>query len=282
MIRPAFSSVAFPDWTLDRVARAAAEHGFLGVELRSFGHGSTAIASDPALSSPQNVRRALDDAGVELACLATGCRFDTPIFPPVLGHVLLERHAPVEQAKHMVDIAHDIEAPFVRVYAWDVPRRASRRSTLKLIVERIGKVCDYARNRDVAVLIENGGAFSSQTDLRDILDGVGSPLLGIAYDVQAGIDAGDDPAEAVRSLGRSIRLVRVRDRRNGHPCPLGQGDLPLKYTLRALAETGSDAWAVCTWDRLWLPHLEPGETVMADAARLLFQSIGSASPTAAA
>jgi sugar phosphate isomerase/epimerase len=282
MIRPAFSSVAFPDWTLDRVARAAAEFGYLGVELRSFGQGSTVLACDPALSSPQNVRHALDDAGIDLACLATGARFDQPVFPPVLGYLLPSQHAPVEEAKHLIDVAHDIGAPMVRVYAWDVPKRASRRSTLKLVVDRLGKVCDYARGRDITVLLENGGAFSSYTDLRDILQRVGSPLLGAAYDVQAGADAGDDPGEVVRGLGAALRVVRVRDRRGNNPCPLGEGELPVRPMLRALADAGSDAWTVFTWDRLWLPHLEPAETVLGDAARFLFQAMGSASPTAAA
>ncbi len=281
MIRPAFSSVAFPDWTLDRVARAAAEFGFLGLELRSFGQGSSTLACDPALSSPENVRRALDDAGIDLACLATGARFDKPIFPPVMGYLLPSQHTPLEEAKHLVDVAHDVKAPYIRVYGWDVPKGQSRRATIKLISDRLGKVCDYARGRDLTVLLENGGAFSSYTDLVDILQRVGSPLLGVAYDVQAGFDADDNPADVVRALGKSIRIARIRDRRAGAPCPLGQGELPVRPFLDALADAGSDAWAVFTWDRLWLPNLEPAESVLPSAARVLFEYAGAA-PTAAA
>ncbi len=282
MIRPALSSVAFPDWTLARVARAASEHGFLGLELRSFGQGSSDLACDPALSSPENVRHALDDAGVELACLATGARFDHPIFPPVVGYLLPGQHAAVEEAKHLIDVASDVSAPLMRVYAWDIPKGQSRRKTIKLVCDRIGRVCDYARGRNVSILIENGGAFSSAADVNEILQRVGSPLLAAAYDLQAGADAGDTPADAVRMLGRSLRLARVRDRRNGHPCHLGKGDLPVRALLGALADSGSDAWTVFTWDRLWLPHLEPAENVIDDAAKAMFQFVGSASPTAAA
>lgn len=281
MIRPAFSSVAFPDWTLDRVARAAAEYGFLGVELRSFGAGSTTLASDPALSSPENVRRALDDAGIDLACLATGAHFDHRIFPPVVGYLNPAQHLPLEIAKHLVDVAHGVRAPYIRVYGWEVPKGESRRSAIKRICDRLSKVCDYARGRDLTVLIENAGAFSSSTDLLDILSRVGSPLLRVAYDLQAGVDAGENPTTAIRHLGSSLRLARVRDRRNGNPCPLGKGELPVRGFVRALADTGSDAWTVFTWDRLWLPHLEPGESVVPDAAKLLFEFAGAA-PTAAA
>jgi len=39
-MRTAFSTVACPEWTLEDVASFAAEAGFGGVDLRSFGHRS--------------------------------------------------------------------------------------------------------------------------------------------------------------------------------------------------------------------------------------------------
>ena len=88
MFKPAFSTVACPEWTLDRAARAAAEWGYEGLELRTFGHGSTHLACDPALTSAEKVRKVLDDAGVAPFSLASGVRFDEPIRPPVIGRVL--------------------------------------------------------------------------------------------------------------------------------------------------------------------------------------------------
>ena len=48
MLKVAFSTVACPHWTLERAARAAAEYGYDGVELRTFDDGSGRMACDPA------------------------------------------------------------------------------------------------------------------------------------------------------------------------------------------------------------------------------------------
>ena len=90
MIRTAFSTTACPDWTLDRVARAAADWGYAGVELRSLGGGGTELACEPALTDPEKTRAMFAGAGVSIASIATGVRFDEAVFPPVVGHILLD------------------------------------------------------------------------------------------------------------------------------------------------------------------------------------------------
>lgn len=279
MLRPAFSSVACPDWPLERVATAAAEFGFRGVELRSSGDGSTAaLASDPAFTEPAKVKRVFDEAGVDLCGLGTGVRFDAPVFPPVLGHVFASRNASVREGKRMVDLAAACGAPFVRVFAYQVPGAPvplapgdTRHSALRRICNRLGDVCDHARNRDVKVLIENGGDFASVIDLVKIIETVGSPLLHACYDLSAGVAAGDAPGEAVKTLGPRLKMLRVRDEKNGRPCPLGKGDQPVKACVSALAATGSDAWVVYSWDRAWLPELAAADQVLPEAAKALYE-----------
>src|SRR5688572_18579331 len=88
MFKTAFSTVACPEWTLARVASAAAEYGYSGVELRTFGSGSTQFACDPALTAPEKVRSLFGAAGTEIASLATSVAFDEPVRPPVLGRAI--------------------------------------------------------------------------------------------------------------------------------------------------------------------------------------------------
>ncbi len=44
-MKPAFSTVACPEWTLEDVAEFAGRSGYQGVELRTFGHSSTDLLS---------------------------------------------------------------------------------------------------------------------------------------------------------------------------------------------------------------------------------------------
>ncbi|MDX2114622.1 MAG: sugar phosphate isomerase/epimerase [Planctomycetota bacterium] len=277
MIRPAFSTVACPTWTLERVTESAALWGYMGVELRSFGAGAASFACDPALTAGQKVRRLFDDAGLEVAGVASGLRFDQPVFPPVLGHLLPAAQAAVNEGRHMVEVASAIEAGYLRVFAFDKPR-SSRRALYGRIRDRLAKVCDHARNRDVMVLLENGGGFASAHDLLDLAAAINSPQLGFSYDVATGAAAGDTPAEAIEQLGPRLAAVRLRDQRSGTPCILGEGDVPCMQAVRALRASdetwGTDPWVVVTWDRAWLPELAPADDVLPASADIIVKWAG--------
>jgi len=284
MLRIAFSTTACPDWTIERVARAAAEYGFSGVELRSFGAGGTEMACDPALTDGSKIQRVFDDAGVLLTGVATGVRFDAPVFPPVVGHLLPDEGRSVREGRHLVDVSVGCQARYMRVYGFEIQGRESRSSALRRIVDRLSRVVDHARHRDLQIVIENGGTFSRAEDLAEIIRGVGSPLLRACYDVQAARAAGDDVVAGVRMLGGDIAVARVRDRRGQTPCMVGEGDLGCREFVEALAgdERAGDAWVVFTWDRLWLPDLAPAEEVLPEASRRLASWAGTSGSAGAA
>lgn len=282
MLRPAFSTVACPDWTLDRVAQAAAEFRFAGVELRSMGLGKTELACDPGLTDPDKTRRLFRDAGVEIASIGTSVSFDALVFPPVIGHVLPARDASVREGKRMVMLAEGVGAPFVRVFGFHKQGRETRRTCMQRVVDRLSKVCDAARNREVTVLIENGGSFPLAEDLAEIISRVASPYIAACYDLATGVAVGEDPYDAVRVLGPSIRIARLKDMEAGVQVPLGQGEFPCREFVTAMRTSGTRAWVVYTWEKAWLPHLAPPERVLPEAAQLMWDWIGPASMSSAA
>ncbi|HBS29899.1 MAG TPA: hypothetical protein DEB06_10740 [Phycisphaerales bacterium] len=273
MLRLAYSTVACPEWTLEQVVEAAGRFGFSGVELRSEGSGGTAFASEPGLTDPLKVRRLLQAEGIELAGLATGIRFDAPIFPPVLGHVLPSREASVRAGREAIALAHAIGAPSVRVYAFETHGRERHASALKRICERLAKITDIARNRGVTVLIENGGSFPGAGDLVEIIDRVGSPLLGACYDLAGAVGAEDEVRAGCAALGDRLWAARIRDLRGDHPCPLGEGDLPCHSFVEAVQASsdrwGTEPWMIFSWDRAWLGDLAPADRVLGEASRVL-------------
>lgn len=281
MLRPAFSTVACPDWTLERVAQAAAEFRFDGVELRTFGHGKSEFACEPGLTDPAKVRRLFADVGVTIAGLATSVRFDAPIFPPVLGNLLPQREASVHEGKRSVALTSACGSRNVRVFGFEIGQRENRRSVLDRICERLSKVCDHARNRDVTVLLENAASFPGAEDVAEILNRVQSPHLGVCYDLASAHAVGESPEAGVRILGTAIKAVRVRDSEDGRPVPLGQGELPNRELISALRAAGVSAWLIFTWDRAWKPELAPAEKVLPEAAHKLWDWIGAQGVVAA-
>lgn len=277
MIKPAFSTVACPDWTLGRVAASARQYGFESVELRTFGPASSKIACDPALTSVEKVRTMFAGSGVEVACLGTSVSFEEPIMPPVIGAAFGDTERTVRAAKQAIDLAVGIEAPYVRVFGFDVPPREKRSSAVARIVKRLSMVLDHARNTGVKILLENGGAFASASQLAELLDQLRHPLLGICYSVAVGVRAGDTPASALGALAGADRVLamRVKDYHGDTPWALGDGDIPNEAFVKAFVASGFDGPMIFEWDRLWLPKLAPADDVLANAARRMFAWAGS-------
>lgn len=260
--RFAFSSVACPDWTLDQVADAAGRWGYDGVELRTRGHGSTDFACDPALTSPEKVRAIFDDAGVAISSLATTLTFDRPIRPKVLGYVLGDHEQPIRQAKRMIDLAAQLDCPFVRVFGFEVQPGATRPITLELIEIRLRMVVDHADKTGVKVALENGGSFPTSADLREILDRIDSPLLVASYSLSVATAAGEDAAQGIAALADRLGLVKIKGLST--PVPAGVCD-----------------WVVYELDRAFIPDLPSAESVLPEAAKVLVQRGGSNTRTPA-
>jgi sugar phosphate isomerase/epimerase len=284
-LKPAFSTVACPEWTLDRVALAAQRLGFSGVELRTFGVDSRRFACDPALTSPEKVRRLFAQAGVSICSLATGLAFDRPLPGGPMGHVFAdaEEIGGVREAQRAVDIANAIECPLVRVFGFRIPSTEKHEPGTARIIERLSKVIDHAAKTGVTVVLENGGSFPTAGRLMEIINEVRSPLLGACYNLLPAYEAHERPAAGIAKLGEKLLALRVKDLKDGRPCALGAGVVPVREAVAAAAKL--NAWAIFEWDRAWL--LEEGdigepEFALDHASRTLWQWIGATAPAVTA
>jgi Xylose isomerase-like TIM barrel len=251
MPKIAFSTVACPDWTLEQVAQAAARHEFDGVELRTFGTGSTSFACDPALTASAKTRRLFGEGGIKVASLATSVRFDTVIRPRVIGRVCSDIERDVREANRAIGLAAQIECPFVRVSGFEVPRNEKKTTTMNLIVERLKAVADHAHRSGVRVALENGGSFCSAADVGEIVGRVNSPLVGVSWCMKSGQSVGEGPLP--ESIAGSTFLLRLRD--VGAAGGIGdcESNCACQEAVGTLASDGPpDAWVVYEWCRAWV------------------------------
>lgn len=271
MIKPAFSTVACPNWTLQTVAERGAEWGYPAVELRTFGEGSRHFACDPALTSPEKVRRLFVGAGVQVCSIATSVAFDEQIKPPVLGLVLSDTEVAVRAAKRAVDLAAALECPLVRVFGFELTSREKRAKGVRRIADRLKMVADHADRTGVRLALENGGTFASAADLAEVLDVVDSPLVGAFYNVAAASAAGERPWHGINVLGSRVLAVRVKDLKDGRPVALGTGTVPCHEAIEVLSANDFEGPVVFEWDRAWLADLETAEKVLPGAIRTMAQ-----------
>jgi sugar phosphate isomerase/epimerase len=280
MLKPAFSTVACPDWTLRHVAQEALEHGFEAVELRTFGDDSRRFACDPALSDEAKTRTMFLERGVEVLSVATGVRFDEPVWPPVLGMLGSHRERSVREGKRAVDLAVGLECPLVRVFGFEYPNREKRPAALARIAERLRMVCDHADKSGVRIVVENGGSFATAAELADLIRAVNHPLAGACYCNATAAAVGEDPSAGIGLLGDRLWLARVKDVKDGRPCLLGDGEMKCEAFVRTLAATGFNGPLVFEWDRAWVPDLAGPDQVLKHAARTIYTWLGAKPETA--
>lgn len=280
MMKPAFSTVACPEWTLSQVAERAQSCGFEAVELRTFGDGSTSFACDPALTDGAKVRRLFNGRGIEILSLATSVRFDEPVFPPVIGHAISDTEKSVRAGKRAIDLAVAIECPHVRVFGFEYPARERRARALARIADRLGKVLDHADKSGVKVVVENGGSFGTAAEVMELIGACAGPLVGVCYNPAAARLAAQAAGEAWRveddlaRFGDKLLVARIKDLRDGLPCELGRGEVPCERLVKSLHSAGFDGPVVYEWDRAWRPELAPAEQVLSGAAATIWGWLG--------
>ncbi len=279
MLEFSLSTLATPHHPLAEAIALAEQAGYDAIDLRTFGFGSTRFACDPALTDESKTRTLLDTSGIGCSSLSTGVRFDEAIRPPVIGRAFFDNERQIREGKHAIDLAAQIDAPLVRVFAFEGHGRESLKQTAKRVAWRLGMVCDHARNTGVRVVLENGGAFTTAESIAELIGRINNPLLGACYNAAVGRAAGDDPDRALATLGDRLLLARVKDSAEGVPVQLGEGELHPDEFIGALADAEADIPVVFEWDAAWFEQIPPAEEIVGEALERLCGWAGQVAPS---
>ena len=188
------------------------------------------------------------DAGLEICCLDTSASFSDPV-RATQGH---------KEARAAITLADALGAPCVRVFGGGVPDGGSRVEAVKSLVENLQALGEYAQQSGgVTVVLETHDAFSTGTQVAEVLTQVGHPRVAALWDLHHPFRQGEAPEVSWATLGAWTRHVHVKDSRPPDDyCLLGEGDVPVLPMLRLLRQGGYDGWISLEWEKRWHPGLE--------------------------
>lgn len=241
----AFSTLGVPGLAADQVARLAHDHGFHGVELRA---KESEEPVHTGLTDRQRaaVRGEFEQAGVEILCVAsyTGVAEpgeDAPVLEDLAAHVAL---------------AHDLGAPFVRVFpgGGDTPAHEADR----IAARRIAAAAPTAADLGVRLLVETHDSHRRGADVARVLGLVGHRGAGAIWDVMHTWLGDEQPTASYPALAPYLGYVQVKDigsARDTTPLPLGQGVLPLADCVEVLSREEWDGWLCWEYEKRWYPRV---------------------------
>jgi len=158
------------------------------------------------------------------------------VFEPALSNnnanIRKAREVIVKQA---VLLAHKVNAPCISVTSGQPTPGCLPEQAINHFVDSLKEICDYADQFDIKVGIEYepGLIVERATEVCEVIDRVGSDLLGVNLDIGHSYLSGEVPEETITSLaGRiwNVHIEDIKDMKHYH-LPLGDGDMPFQRYL---------------------------------------------------
>ena len=258
-----FATLGCPGWSIEQVATNAKTMGFDGVELR--GAKGEHIGPDETPEERKRIRKLFKDQGVEIAAIMGYSTFtsDDPA----------KREESIRTAIQFLETARDIGCPVLRIFGGMHSQELDREGNIKRVAEGIRRVADHAERLGVKLALETHDAWCNGENLSAVLKRVGSPALGICWDV--GNSYFDEPLEdTYASIRGRIVHVHFKDAARGadgkvEPRLPGQGEVLMRKAFELLSSGGYDQYLSFEWEKKWLPNLAEPEVAFPHYVRFV-------------
>jgi sugar phosphate isomerase/epimerase len=264
-----FSTIGCPDWTLKQAIDAAVRHGYTALELRGINR-ELDLTKTPEFSSPENIKSTLalmKEKGLRFINLGASTALHMPEGP------VRDKH--IKEAKSFIDLAQQINCPYVRVFPNDFPKDQDRNKTIEYVSSGLLELGRYAKERKVTVLLETHGAFSYADDILTTMKAAKHPNIGLIWDIaNMWTKTKEAPSVVYNKLKEYIHHTHIKDAKllpNGKVeyVFIGKGDVPILEAIEILARDGYKGYYSFEWEKLWHPELAEPELALADYSKVM-------------
>ncbi len=263
----AFSTLGCPKWSWLQILDFAEQHGFSAVELRGM-LGELNLPARPEFAADKipQARRDVASRGLKIACVSSSSAMHDAD--------AAKRAEQLADARKFIDLAAALEAPYVRIFGNDI--KGPRDEVIARVSAGMHELGEYARPRNVTVIIESHGDFTDSPTLKEILTRAESDHVGLLWDAHHTFATShEEPEFTVSQLGKWIRHTHLKDSVPEGPegkdrryVLTGKGDVPIERQIRALVAMGYQGVYCFEWEKVWHPELLEPEIAIADYAKV--------------
>ena len=265
----AFSTIACPDWSLRQAIDFAALHNYSGLELRGIKRQMD-LPNAIEFHSPDHMESTLatmKEKGLKFVNLGASAAFHMP------EGAIRDKH--MKEAKSFIDLAQQINCPFVRVFPNEFPKDQPKTKTIEYVATGLLELGEYAKTRNVTVLMETHGDFSHSDDVLQTMKAAEHPNVGLVWDISnMWTVTKEAPAVVYKKLKKYIKHTHIKDAKiltndKLQYVFLGQGDVPVFDAINILEKDGYKGYYSFEWEKLWHPEIPEPELALADYARVM-------------
>ena len=250
-MRKAIGVGAFPaSWSLSHCASLAREAGFDGIEL---GYTLDGLLTPETTSiEAAQIRDTIHSADLELVSLTSGVLLQYNL----LSVDAAERATARQHVRTMLRLASGLGTDTILLIPGFVgpiveagpPAVPDYEAAFLTGQEELRGLVEDAQRCGVWIAVENvwNKFLTGPLEMRQFIDGIGSPHVGVYFDAGNVLRTGY-PEHWIRVLGKRIRRVHIKDFRvsagNLHGfVNLLEGDLDFAAAIAALRAVGYDGW----------------------------------------
>jgi sugar phosphate isomerase/epimerase len=248
-MRLAFSTLACPDWPLERVVDIALRCDYEGIELRIVDGDLVSPAMSPALR--RRTRSLVTSAGLAVCCVGTSYEIANPDLS-------------IDEGLASIELAAELGGGMIRLFG-GAPEGEASATTAGRVAERAAALAERGRSLGVTVAVETHDTFASGAALADILADAPEDV-GIIWDTLNAFLTDEPPERASDAIGE--RLVHVHIKDGARPPDLeenqllGDGRVPIGAIVQLLASRGYDRWLSVEWEKRWQPTIPDAEVAL--------------------
>jgi sugar phosphate isomerase/epimerase len=267
-LRLSFSTLGCPDWDLNRIMDFAVQYGYKGIEVRGLQRelDLTKCKEFNSASARKDTMKRMKSKGIQFINLGSSANLHTS--EPD------KRKQQIDEAKRFIDLANDLNCPYVRVFPNNFPKEQSKDATVELITNGMNELNDHANGSGVRVLMETHGDVVYKNDLLQIMKNVNAKNTGLIWDVSnMWTVTKEDPSEVYEAIKQYIYHVHVKDAKlNDGKLEyvfLGKGDVPILKAIDLLEKNNYKGYYSFEWEKLWHPEIAEPSEAFADYANTM-------------
>ncbi len=247
-----FSTLGCPRLDFGDILAIASDLKYSGVEIR--GVGNVIDAPDIVQFSTAkytSTKNSLQKYGIDIAMLTSACYL----------HKNSWSESDFALAKRYCDTANLMGVKYVRILADECPAPKAEVDD-ELVANNLKNIANYAKKKDVMVLVETNGSFADTSRLAKLIEGIEN--VGVIWDIHHPYRFfGETPEQSFANIGKYVQHVHVKDSsktEDGYKYEMvGEGDVPIKQCVKLLEDSGYDGYYSLEWVKRWNAELEePG------------------------